>query len=86
VSSDARLLLAIRTILVTTRVAFRRHERAGMDDLAGAAAVRGVELLRRLSQELPPDAADRVARAVRDAERELRGLMTTLSGRRPGDR
>ena len=84
-SSDARVLLAIRTILVTTQVAFRSHHRAGMHDLARGAAHRGVELLERMRQELPPDVADRLGRAVGDAEREIRGLISSVSDRSPRD-
>lgn len=85
-TSDARVLLAIRTILVTTRVAFRSHRSSGMDELARAAAGRGVELLQRMRQELPPDVADRLGRAVGDAEREIRGLISSVNDRRPRDR
>jgi hypothetical protein len=86
VTSDARLLLAIRTILVTTRIAFGSNQRAGMDDLARGAASRGAEMLERLRRDLPPDASDRLSRAVGDAEREIRELVARLGDRRPRDR
>ncbi|HET9417093.1 MAG TPA: hypothetical protein VFP30_06070 [Candidatus Limnocylindria bacterium] len=76
-TSDTRLILAIRTILVTTRVAFRSNQRAGMEELARGAARSGLEMLERLRQEMPPDAAVRLSRAVGDAERAIRELIAT---------
>jgi hypothetical protein len=86
VTSDARLLLAIRTILVTTRIAFRSNQRAGMDDLAGGAASRGAQLLERLRRDVPPDANERLSGAMADAEREIRELVARLGDRQPRDR
>lgn len=85
-TSDIRLILAIRTILVTTRVAFRSNQRAGLDELATGAARRGLEMLERLRQEMPPDAAERLSRAVSEAERGIRELIATVGDGRPRDR
>lgn len=75
VSSDSKLLLAVRTILVTTRAAIQAHQASGKADLARATARRGAELLRRLGQELPPDASETIDRSYREAEREMASLL-----------
>jgi hypothetical protein len=86
VSSDSKHLLAVRTILVTTRAAIQAHQESGKEDLARATANRGAELLRRLGQGLPPDAGETIERSYREAEREMEGLLVASSDEPRGDR
>jgi hypothetical protein len=82
VGNEAKLKLAIRTILATTRVAVKSNQAAGRDDLALESARRGEALLDDLSSRLPPDASAGVWQTFDDA----RGRLTAISveaGRRP---
>lgn len=71
-----RLLLAIRTIVVTTRVAVHSHRKAGNEELGRESARRGAKMLAELGRELPPDDAGTIGQTYREAERELREFMT----------
>ena len=73
--NEAKLKLAIRTILATTRVAVRSNQAAGRDDLAVESARRGEALLDDLSSRLPPDASAGVWQSYDDA----RGRLTAIS-------
>jgi len=74
VGSESKLLLAIRTIVVTTRVAIRSHRKAGMEDLGRDSARRGAAMLAELGRTLPTDGSEAVRQAYEKAERELQEL------------
>lgn len=81
VSSDVRPLLAIRTIVVTTRAAVRSHRAAGNEELARESAQRGAEMLTELGSRLSPEAPGAIGQAYRDAEHELQTLTALAADR-----
>ena len=66
----AKARLAVRTIVVTTRVAVTVNLKGGRVDLARASAVRGLELLHSIRGEVQDGAAE----AWGQAERHLEAL------------
>lgn len=76
--SDAKLVLAIRTIAVTTRVAVRSNAKLGRTDLIAPTARRGLELLDSLGP-LGDDTSPRVVEAYEAARAELLRLNEASS-------
>lgn len=74
--NDARLTLAIRTIVVTTRAAVRSNAKIGRPDLASETAQRGVELLDGIGP-VPPE--------LRDALDAAREELARLAGQAEAD-
>lgn len=68
---DARLLLAVRTILVTTRVAVAKNSRAGRPRLRVATARRGLSMLDALDENVGLGAPREVREALDAGRREL---------------
>lgn len=77
VTTNAKLLLAIRTILVSTRAGAITHERRGNLVLARETVERGAALLEQLGRDLPTTPAEVRAR-YEDARRELAALVERL--------
>jgi hypothetical protein len=74
VGSESKLVLAIRTIVVTTRVAIRSHRKAGTDHLGRETARRGAAMLAELGRKLPADGWEAVRQAYEEADREMQEL------------
>jgi hypothetical protein len=69
---DTNPRLAIRTVLVTTRVAVKSNLAAGQPELGRRSAEQGTQLLESLAVEPGGDAG--LSRAYADARRELQTL------------
>lgn len=67
-------LLAIRTVLVTTRAAVLSHRKAGADGLARDSVHRGIELLTDVGDRIGIERDGELAEQYEDAMRELRSL------------
>jgi len=74
-------MLAIRTIVGTTRVAVKSNQAEGRDDLALRSARRGEALLDDFASRLPPDASPDVRRSYADAREQLTAIVDE-AGRR----
>lgn len=73
-----RLLMAIRTIAVSTRAAVRSNRQVGRRDLSVASARRGLAMLEQLRDRLPADAPDAVRDAYERARREITDAVGDL--------
>ena len=71
---QGRVALEIRTIVVTTRAAVRRHRQMGRADLVPISVERGLLLLDEQRARRPSDVAS-AAPAYDDARREIVSLM-----------
>lgn len=70
--SDAANVLALRTVVVTTRAAVRSHLRAGHADLARESAARGLLLLEDVAASR--NLRDGESESLAEGRRELREL------------
>lgn len=85
VGSDSKLLLAIRTIVVTTRAAIRSHRKFGTDHLGRETARRGAAMLAELGRTLPTDGSDAIRQAYEEADREMQELTVAADERATAD-
>jgi hypothetical protein len=81
VGSESKLVLAIRTIVVTTRVAINSHRKSGTNDLGPETVRRGAAMLAELGRTLPTDGSDAVRQAYEKADREMQELTDAAEER-----
>ena len=82
-AADKRALLAVRTIVVTTRAAATSHLNAGRADLAAQSAERGRTLLEDFRANRLDGVSPAVAAKLDEAESALESLTKTIEDYEP---